>query len=134
MLIERKKVKPRQVSVAPLIDIVFLLLIFFMISTDFIKPILQFTLPKAQTEDKLKKIEIIVSASKNGSIAINDKIVSIENFSTLLRKTMLKKNKLDVMFRGDENIPYKTFVTLMDKAKIAGAKSFSIEHIRSVEK
>ncbi len=128
MIVTRKKIKTQNVSIAPLIDIVFLLLIFFMISTDFIKPILQLTLPKAQTEDKLKKVEIVVSAAKDGTIAINDQVVSLEQYSDFLRKTMLEKNKMDVLFRGDENIPYKTFVMLMDKAKIAGAKSFSIEH------
>lgn len=128
MQIQRQKIQTRPVSIAPLIDIVFLLLIFFMISTNFIKPILQMTLPKAQTEDKLKKIEIVVSASADGKIAINEQVVAMDNFKAALRKTMLEKNKMDVLFRGDENIPYKTFVTLMDKAKQAGAKSFSIEH------
>lgn len=128
MKIERKKIEIRSISIAPLIDIIFLLLIFFMISTDFIKPILQLTLPKAQTEDKLKKIEIVVSASKDGTIAINDQIVDEDSFISALRKTMLEKNRLDVLFRGDAEIPYKTFVVLMDKAKLAGAKSFSIEH------
>ncbi len=128
MAIQRKKIAMQPISVAPLIDIVFLLLIFFLISTDFIKPILQLSLPKAQTEDKLKKMEIVVSATKDGSIAINEKLVTLENYQAALRSEMLAKNKTDILFRGDQDIPFKIFVTLMDLAKQSGAASFSIEH------
>ena len=128
MEFQRRKISSQTIDIAPLVDIVFLLLIFFMISADFIKPIIKLQLPKARTEDTLKKIEIVISANKDGKITINKQEVTLDNFIPALREIMLKKNKADVIFRGDEKLPYKLFVTIMDKARQAGAKSFSIEH------
>lgn len=124
----RGKRKEPHIEMAPLVDIIFLLLIFFMLSSSFIKPMMKMELPKAMHEEKLEKVDIIVTVSKEGEIFINKNEVTLENYQTKLLDRMNQIGKYDVIFRGDRNISYDTFVTILDLSKEAGATSFSVEH------
>ena len=124
----RKKREKRGIDIAPLVDIIFLLLIFFMISSNFIKPNIKMELPKALFEQKLEKVDIIVSVSRDEEIYINKEKILINDLGLKLSERMNSLEKYDVIFRGDSNIQYNLFVEILDIAKLAGAVSFSIEH------
>ena len=125
--IRTKRQRPH-IEIAPLVDIIFLLLIFFMLSSNFIKPMIKMDLPKALHEEKLEKVDLVVTVSKNGDIYVNKDRVLIEDLKLVLEERMAKLGKYDVIFRGDESIGYDTFVHVLDIAKLAGAISFSVEH------
>jgi len=128
--IHSKKETPR-IEVTPLVDIIFLLLIFFMVSSDFIKPLLKMELPKAMyEEEKLEKVDLVVTMSDEGDIYVNKERVQKDELRSYLAAEMARLGKYDVIFRGDQQIGYSQFVDILDIAKIAGATSFSIEHDR----
>jgi biopolymer transport protein ExbD len=124
----RKKRERPHIEITPLIDIVFLLLIFFMISSNFIKPMIKMELPKALFEQKLEKVDLIVTVNKTNKIYINKEGIEFEQLKEKLQERMAKLGKYDVIFRGDKAISYKFFVEILDIAKQAGAISFSVEH------
>jgi biopolymer transport protein ExbD len=125
----RRKSEIPKIDIAPLVDIIFLLLIFFMLSSNFIKPMLKMELPQAShEEEKLEKIDLIVTVDEAQNIFINKESISLQDLKGALQKSMVELGKNDVIFSGDKNIGYDLFVTILDIAKEAGATSFSVEH------
>lgn len=125
-------VRPRKSSLsldmAPLIDIVFQLLIFFMLSSSFLAPSFKLNLPKAVTQDTREQERIVISVEKNGSIYVNSKEVELESLKFELTPRLEKDPKKSVHFRGDREIPYSRFVEITDLARQAGAKQINIIH------
>jgi biopolymer transport protein ExbD len=126
----RKKRSRPHIEITPLVDIIFLLLVFFMISSNFIEPIIRMDLPKAMSRQKLEKVDLVVTVDQNETIYINKSPVLKKDLQVALQEKMLRLNKFDVIFKADKRISYNTFVEILDISKIAGATSFSVEHTR----
>lgn len=126
------------VNLTPMIDVVFLLLIFFMVSTTFTKEThLSIDLPEASGEvsvEKKEQIEIIINAQ--GGFAVNGE--SVENTSLLtLRAAILKKSdgdtSLPMIITADAATPHQSFVTAMSAAAQLGFNKLSITAKNPVE-
>jgi len=124
----RSKKPQLSLDMAPLIDIVFQLLIFFMLTSSFLNPALRLDLPKAvQTQVREREIHII-SVDKEGQIFINNRSVKMEAFQSALSRELEKDPKKSIHIRGDQEMPYKYFVSIMDMARQAGATQINIVH------
>ncbi|MBI3306298.1 MAG: biopolymer transporter ExbD [Candidatus Omnitrophica bacterium] len=125
-------IRPRKSSLGldmtPMIDIVFQLLIFFMLSSSFLNPSLKLTLPKAIQQDQREPEKIVVSADKNGNIYVNTQKVPREQLKAQLENRFAGDVKKAVHLRGDAEMPYKFFVEIMDIARQAGAQQIHIVH------
>ena len=115
-------------SIAPLVDIVFLLLIFFLLSSSYIQPSIKLNLPEAQNQTIAQKQEIVVTVDKTGTIYLNREPVAINELSGRLLHFMDTTSRREIIFRGDRTIAYDLFVRIMDIAKQAGAKNIYISH------
>lgn len=115
-------------DMAPLIDIVFQLLIFFMLSSSFLNPALKLNLPKAVTQDSKEPEQIIVSIGRKGSIFINHDEIQMERLTLALSQKLSGRTRKSVHVRGDKEMPYKYFVEVMDAARQAGATQVNIVH------
>jgi len=119
------------VNLTPLIDVVFLLLIFFMVSTTFIKDShLSIDLPQADGEiGQVPKNRIEITISKAGQYAIND--VALVNSSILTLKTAIEKisggdSKTPLIITADAATPHQAVITAMDAAGQLGFVHLSI--------
>lgn len=119
------------VNLTPLIDVVFLLLIFFMVSTTFTKEThLNIDLPEANGElsvDDSDQIEILINA--DGSYAINGQSLINKKLTTLkaaLEKTAAGKTDQPLIITADANSPHQAVVTAMDAAGQLGFVNLSI--------
>lgn len=125
-------VRPKKTSLsfdmAPLIDIVFQLLIFFMLSSSFLNPSLKLNLPKAVEHDQREPEHLIVSLDKEGSIFVNTLKTNKEDLKTALEVKLKNDHKKSVHVRGDKDMPYKYFVEVVDIARQAGARQINIVH------
>ncbi len=103
------------IDLTPLIDVVFMLLIFFIMTTTFSKPVLDIILPKAETaaapEEKSK--EILVSITHNGTLFYQDKIIDMPTLVDKLRSD--KEAVLNIYV--DKSAPFEAFVNVVDMAK-----------------
>lgn len=115
-------------ELTPLIDVVFLLLIFFMVSTTFTSTEtgINIKLPKSTIKEVIETREIIISITKGQDIYINSKKVNINNFQKILKQTLRHSRKDNVVIRGDKNINYGFVVKIMTISKNAGAKILDI--------
>lgn len=124
----RSKKVSLSLDMAPLIDVVFQLLIFFMLSSSFDNPALTLSLPKAVTDDLKGDQHIVINVEKDGQLYMDSKLVSIESLRPELEERFKRFPSHAVHLRGDQDMPYKFFVEVMDKARQAGARQINIVH------
>ncbi len=118
------------IEITPLIDVVFLLLIFFMVTTTFTRETqLQIDLPESQSElrsEDVKPIEILID--QNGSYAINDQVLLHSDIDTL--KSGVKELGLDtntpVVLTADAETPHQSFIIALDAVAQMGYYKVSI--------
>lgn len=128
MQFSRRKKRHITLSIAPLVDIVFLLLIFFLLSSSYIQPSIKLNLPEAKNQNIATEQEIVVTVDKTGAIYLNREPVVINALSRRLSHLMDITSRREIIFRGDRSIAYDLFVHIMDIAKQAGAENIHISH------
>lgn len=126
-------------NLTPLIDVVFLLLIFFMVSTTFTKEThLSLDLPEATGEEqevKVKQIEIIIDVS--GQYVINGRsLVSskLETIIAALKKVSEGDIEMPLVITADANTPHQAVITAMDAAGQLGFSKLSLSTKRPAGK
>ncbi|MBI1977395.1 MAG: biopolymer transporter ExbD [Candidatus Omnitrophica bacterium] len=124
----RPKRPSLSLDLAPLIDVVFQLLIFFMLSSSFLNPALKLSLPRATIHDSKVPQHIVVSIDQAGNVFVNRVQVQMADLKTQLERRISQDSKKSVHIRGDKEMPYKYFVQVMDFARQAGAKQVNIVH------
>ena len=115
-------------DMAPLIDIVFQLLIFFMLTSAFSYPIMKLDLPKAATSDPSQSKKIVISLDQAGTVSLNSQALSFSELKSVLEKKLAEVSDKSVHIQGDEQMPYRYFVQVMDTAREAGATRINIIH------
>ena len=115
-------------SLTPLIDIVFLLLVFFMLTAHFVKDeVLDISLPDAESAQKLKDEKLLeVLIKKGGVISINKEIIAKEKIDDYFQEKLPAMDNKQVILRGDTKTELGLVVSIMDAARKAGAKSLDI--------
>ena len=127
MFNSKPKRRKAGLSLAPMLDMIFILLIFFVVSTTFSKlPGIQINRPDASFSDKLPPNNLMVGITKTGDIFINNKQYTQK---TLTEKLQLKVNSnpnLTVLIIADENSILKHSITIMDLCKHVGIKNIAL--------
>ena len=128
MEILRVKKSKLHIELTPLVDVVFQLLVFFMLAASFSKPAIQMTLPKAATEDQPRIEKVVITLTKNQTIMINGSEISADKFLDTLKFYLNESQDASVHIRGDKNVPYGFFVRVMDLTRQAGAQHINLVH------
>ncbi len=125
------------INLTPLIDVVFLLLIFFMVSTTFdTTSQLKIRLPEAtesKTNDPPKKLSLLIDA--NGSFFLNSRELANSKSATLraaLERAM-QDGRLPIVIQSDADSPVQSLVTAMDVVGQMGLTQVSIATTRPIE-
>ncbi len=125
-----KKVKEEEsrLGITPLIDIVFLLLIFFMLTSHFhVASGLPIRLPKiAQKAYDSDRHKIILVIDKNGRIYFKGNKIDLDKLDSELRSTVEKDGVIHLLLEADREVKHGRVVQIMDLAKKAGVSSIII--------
>ena len=116
-------------SLMPLLDVILLLLIFFLLASVFAQPTLEVDLPEAaHSESSVEQDEILsISVSSNGDIFINKTLVPLADLQSRIETALQQDQEMPVMVRADKQSAFEHFVKVMDAVKGAGAKQLIIE-------
>jgi biopolymer transport protein ExbD len=129
-----------EVNLTPLIDVVFLLLIFFMVSTTFDRHAkLKVSLPEATTKATQQQNDpLVLSIDAKGNYFLNEHQVVNQQLGTLkqaILKTLGEKNvnikDVSLVLRADANTPHQSVVRAMDAASQLGLTRLSIATVES---
>ncbi len=131
-----KKDEGVEVNLTPLIDVVFLLLIFFMVSSTFDRHAkLKVQLPQANTQAQQKVDNpVVLSIDSKGKYYINDRQVVNEQLETLkgaLRKTVGERTDVTLLLRADGRTAHQSVVRAMDAAAQLGLTKLSIATVEN---
>lgn len=138
MKFKREPREELELNLTPLIDVVFLLLIFFMVSTTFQKESeISLQLPRAsdsETQTPEERIEIVINAA--GRYFINDQELvktDVASLQNALYKVSGGNRDLPLTIRADAQAPHQSVVTAMDAAGQLGMLRMSIATSRSAD-
>ncbi|OQX95929.1 hypothetical protein B6I21_02985 [candidate division KSB1 bacterium 4572_119] len=122
-----KKRKKININITSLIDVLFLLLIFFMVSSTFVEqPGMKLELPESKSSASEKISELILEISPSGNILLNDKQVSIEMLEQNFKELLPRLEEKSLVLKADKNVPHGTVVRVMDLAKLSGLEKLII--------
>ena len=114
-----------QIDMAPLIDVVFLLLIFFMLTFAIQGQGLAINLPEGEETEKVDK-DIIVKIDRNNKIYLNDRLTHIDSLAVALAQDLEKRSDKLVVIDSASKVKYELFARVLDISREAGAENFSI--------
>ena len=123
------KQKSARIELIPLIDIIFLLLVFFiysMLSMAVYRGI-PVTLPNAETVEKAKEQAIFITVDKKGNVFVDKELIDGNELFGRLEKEQAALSKKIAIISGDGDSPYRVFVDVLDKVRLAGFKKVSME-------
>tara|TARA_B100001989_G_scaffold228683_1_gene185614 strand:+ start:204 stop:611 length:408 start_codon:yes stop_codon:yes gene_type:complete len=125
-----KQKKPRrkaQLTLAPMLDMIFILLIFFVVSTTFSKlPGIKINKPDATQTDQLPPNNLMIGISSQGSFVINQNTYSVTQIKEKLTIKFQNNPNLSVLIIADELSALKYTIQIMDLCKQVGIKSIAI--------
>jgi biopolymer transport protein ExbD len=126
--IPRRRRKPVSIDMSPLIDCIFQLLIFFMLSSTFLTPALKLTLPSASTAENAPDQFVMITLGADDETYVNKERVGKEQLEAKVREVLSAAEEKVVTIRGDERMPYSRFVHALESARKAGAVSVNVSH------
>ena len=115
-----------KLDLIPMINVVFLLLIFFMLTSTTSLQVKKVELPKAKTAEKNSKQFLTVTIDKNGSLELGGKAMTIEALPAHLEKKVSEKKNTVISIHADKAIEFELFGKVIELAKQAGAEDFML--------
>jgi biopolymer transport protein ExbD len=117
-----------QLDLLPLIDVIFLLLIFFMVSTTFIsmENKMKVDLPSASTGKSSTNKIIAVTVLEDGTVFLGEKIVSLSELQPELSVRLQEAIDKGVVIKADRSARHGLVVSVMDRVKKAGAERLAL--------
>jgi len=122
----------RGLLLTPLIDIIFLLCLFFVLNTSFRQEsYIEVNLPESKTSEDTPTMGIILTLYENGSVSINGEEIGWDSVESVLEDEAEKQAGQEIIIQGDENIDYGKIIATLDKVRRAGFELISLQTIRN---
>ena len=123
----RRNQNATEVNIAPLIDMVFILLIFFLVTTTFVRDVgLKVDKPQATSASNLEKESLRIGIADTGTIFVEGQKLGLDQLRDRVRQFVLKEKSASVIVIPDEKLSAGRLVAVMDAAKLGGARNISI--------
>ncbi len=115
------------IDMAPLVDVVFLLVIFFAVSTTFLESSgMKLELPESSATTEREVKEIAVFLGSDGSVVFEDATVTLDELTSRLRAVLEDDDRKMVVLRADTGTPHGKVVEVIDVLREAGAEGLTI--------
>ncbi|NLO24218.1 MAG: biopolymer transporter ExbD [Fibrobacter sp.] len=123
----RRKRKEMGLDMGPLMDIVFILLIFFVVTSSFIRETgVDVSKPEAQSASQLEKENILIAITREGSIHIHERQVDINSLKDVLKQILSKTPDREAVIIADKGAVTGVLVEVIDICNLTGVKKVSI--------
>ena len=114
------------IEMAPLIDCMFILLIFFIVTTTFVEETgVEVDKPLAASSVRLEKTSILLALTEKGDVVYGGREIGLSGVRQLVKR-MLMKEDIPVVVQADASAPSGLLVRVIDEAKLGGAKKVSL--------
>ena len=114
------------IDMSPLIDCVFILLIFFIVTTVFVEETgVEVDKPQAASASQLEKTSVLIALKSNGEIVYGGRVIGVAGVRPLVKR-MIQKEDVPVIIQADQASQSGLLVRIIDEAKLAGATKVSV--------
>jgi len=123
----KPKRKKALINITSLIDVLFLLLIFFMVSSTFLEqPGIKLELPEAESAVVVEQEEYTLYIDPDGNIFLNEREVTLKNLQDAVSENLPKMKDGALILKADQDVSHGLVVKAMDIVKKAGVKKLII--------
>ena len=130
-LYQREERELISINITPLIDIVFLLLVFFMLATSFIqKSTIEVNLSSGKTvKVDNEKNRAVVILNKKGLIYLNNKLINVTNIRKEINNIVEKNPKYRILIKSHKKIPVQKVIRLIEEVRLAGTDNIKLVNL-----
>jgi biopolymer transport protein ExbD len=115
------------INITPLLDIVFIMLIFFVVTTSFVREAgIEVNRPTAQTAERKEHASILIAIAPNGEIWIDRRAVDVRSVRAVIERLRAENPEGAVVIQGDREAQIGLLVQVMDQVRKAGVSNVSI--------
>lgn len=126
MEFERKRYHVR-LDIAPLVDVVLNLLLFFMLTSHLVEePAIKIKLPDSNTAESIRETSKTITITKHGELYFMDKRVDLKNLRVAIKEILPEKEKGFLRIKADREVEVGLLVRVIDEVRLAGVKNFSV--------
>lgn len=127
MIFRSKRKRRATINLTSLIDVLFLLLIFFMVSTTFVKaPGIALDLPEAESSEIVDEGPLALFISREGQVYVNDEPISKHLLEVALRRRVEKDAETRLVLKADQGVSYGDVVQVLDIVRESGIRFLTI--------
>jgi biopolymer transport protein ExbD len=120
------------IDLTPMLDIVFIMLIFFIVTTSFVKESgVEINRPSASTAETVKKGNIMVAVRENGQVWVDKRIVEVGAVRANIERLRAENPESAVVIQADTESRSGLVVQVMDQIRMAGVQNISIAASKS---
>ena len=114
---------PRKISInlTPLIDVLFILIIFFTVSSTFLEqPGIELKLPEAESSQSHTAQKVIIYVDKDENLFLNDDSVTIDNMAKSVENLISAQTDKSVVLHADQEVSHGVIINIMDRLRKQG--------------
>ena len=127
MQFKEKKQKSIGINITSLIDVMFILIIFFMVSSSFVEqPGMKLDLPATKSQEVARVDNLILYVSEAGDIFLNEQPVSMDSLALVIESTIPNVKEKTLVLKADKSAKHGVIVRIMDIAKQSGLEKLVI--------
>ena len=121
-----------EINMAPLIDMIFILLIFFLVTATFVRESgVEVRRPEAATAEAKDAAGIFIAVTRDGNIFIDKNQVDLRNVRGIVEQFLLENPSGAVMLEADRQSMTGRMVQVLDQCRMAGAENIAVSTVRS---
>ncbi|MDY6934170.1 MAG: biopolymer transporter ExbD [Spirochaetota bacterium] len=129
--VNRRREDTDELNISPLIDMIFILLIFFVVTTSFSRETgVEVNKPKASTAKTLSQENILIAVTSEGTIHILEKQVDLNQLSMIVKRLLNENPERQVIVFADRLAPSGEVVDVIDVCNLSGVKKVNIAAIK----
>jgi biopolymer transport protein ExbD len=117
-----------RIELTPIVDMVFLLLVFFMVGAKFANPVFELELPAADSGGPAPRAEATISIDARGSLYLNRDAITPAELTRRLETIVAADPNAPVILRSDAGARFSAVVRALDASSTAGVRNLAIEH------
>ncbi len=116
-----------EINISPLIDMVFILLIFFIVTTVFVEETgVDINRPDAVSAQQLEKNSILIAVTDKNQVVFGARDIGISGVRPLVKRLTTQEPEMPVIIQADEGSLTGTLVRVVDEAKLGGALKVNV--------
>jgi len=114
------------IDISPLLDCVFILLLFFIVTTTFVEETgVEVDKPQAASQVNLEKTSILIALTEDGAVVYGGQEIGLGGVQPLVKRE-LQKEEVPVIIQADQAVQAGLLVRVIDEAKLGGAQKVSL--------